>query len=193
MSQYLTEDEILQYCNTVAGVQVSDVIIASNLIDGYLGYSFSVNEATETIQLNEKRRGKLRNRPVINIESVKEIFYSPVGMSQKEATTDNVFLDAEMDGYFSYYPQGNPFIYPLDFCSPFKPQLKLEIKYSYGYESVPEEVKYVTAMLAQNIRQLSTFAGAKRLNTLDYTVEMSNPSFFTDDMRSILSKYRYTV
>ena len=69
----------------------------------------------------------------------------------------------------------------------------MEIKYSYGYENVPDEVKYVTAMLAQNIRQLSTFAGAKRLNTLDYTVEMSNPSFFTDDMRSILSKYRYTV
>lgn len=193
MSQYLTEDEILQYCNTIAGVQVSDVIIASNLIDGYLGYSFSVNEATETVQLNEKRRGKLRNRPVISVKSVKENFYSPVGIAQKEAAPDNVFLDAEMDGYFSYYPKGNPFIYPLDFYSPFKPRLKLEIKYSYGFEKIPEEVKYVTAMLAQNIRQLSTFAGAKRLNTLDYTVEMSNPSFFTDDMRSILSKYRYTV
>ena len=193
MSQYLTEDEILEYCNTVAGVQVSDVIIASNLIDGYLGYSFSVNTATETVNLNEKRRGRLKNKPVLEVTSIKEIFASPVGITKTDGNTDGLFMDAEMDGYFSYYPKANPFMLPTDFCSPFIPKLKLEVTYNYGFEEVPEEVKYVTAMLAQNIRQLSTFSGAKRLNTLDYTVEMSNPSFFTDDMRSILGKYRYVV
>lgn len=193
MSQYLTEDEILEYCNTVAGVQVSDVIIASNLIDGYLGYSFSVNTATETVNLNEKRRGRLKNKPVIEVTEIKEIFASPVGVTKTDGNTDWLFMDAEMDGYFSYYSKANPFILPTDFCSPFIPKLKLEVTYTYGFEEIPEEVKYVTAMLAQNIRQLSTFSGAKRLNTLDYTVEMSNPSFFTDDMRSILGKYRYVV
>lgn len=51
-------------------------------------------------------------------------------------------------------------------------------------------VKQVCAMLAQNIRQQNSFAGIKKLNTLDYTVEMGNPSFFTQDMRLILNKYR---
>ena len=34
MSQYLTDEEILTYCTSQVGVNSSDVIIASHLIDG---------------------------------------------------------------------------------------------------------------------------------------------------------------
>lgn len=190
MSQYLNEEEILKYCNRVPAVQVSDVIIASNLIDGYLGFSFSESDTVETVKLNEKRRGRLKHYPVLEVKSIKEVYASPVGLAKSDGDIEQFYQDAENDGYFYYYPKVNPFRMPMDFCSPFIPRLSLEISYRYGYAEVPEEVKYVTAMLAQNIKQLATFAGAKRLNTLDYTVEMSNPSFFTDDMRAMLSPYR---
>lgn len=193
MSQYLTQDEILKYCTTVPNVQESDVIIASNLIDGYLGFSFSVNEVSETVTLNEKKRGRLQNSPVLGVETIKEVFVSPCGLSKKDGDPDSLYLDVENDGYFYYYPKATPFMLPFDFACMNIPRLKLEVKYKYGYETVPEEVKYVTAMLAQNVKQMATFAGAKRLNTLDYTVEMSNPSFFTDDMRAMLSKFRITI
>ena len=52
MSQYLTEEEIPIYCANQAGVEVSDVIIASTLIDGFVGYSFTVNEKEESVNYN---------------------------------------------------------------------------------------------------------------------------------------------
>ena len=57
MSQYLTEEEILKYCTSQVGVNISDVVIASHLIDSYLGKSFSVNEISETVNVSAKNRG----------------------------------------------------------------------------------------------------------------------------------------
>lgn len=186
---YLTEEEIPRYCTVVAGVDTSDVLIASNLIDGYLGRSFSVNTASETISINDKKRGKLRHYPIISIDEVYQIVRTEISITKNKVDSNNVFLDAEDDGYFSYIPTRTPFGLNIPYCYARQP-LKIEVKYTYGYKDIPEDIKIVTGMLAQNIRQASSFVGYKKLNTLDYTVEMGNPSFFTDDMRTILDKYR---
>lgn len=192
MSQYLQEEEIFQYCTSQAGVTLNDIIIASQLIDGYLGKSFGVNQATETVIVNSKLRGKLNHSPVVEIKSVSELVYTLIGVTKTDVNVSNIVLDAENDGYFYYVARISPFAslnYGYDCCNQLNNR-KLEITYSYGYNEIPIDIKLVTAMLAQNIQQLQSFVGFKKLNTLDYTVEMSNPSFFTDDMRMLLNKYK---
>lgn len=193
--QYLTVDEIPAYCTLQAGVEESDVQIASSLIDGYLGFSFTVNEANETVKVNHKHRGKLNYFPIIEVLQVKEVYRSPIGKSIKDVDINNLDVDIENNGYFTYYSQPNPFAIMFNFddnsCIPLPHrQHILEVNYKYGYEEIPEDIKRVCAMLAQNIRQQNSFAGFKKLNTLDYTIEMANPSFFTQDMKLVLNKYK---
>lgn len=186
MSQYLTEEEIAKYCTSQAGVTVADVVIASDLIDAYCQRTFSVNTAKETIKINRKSRGKLHYSPVIDITSVSEIVRSPFGLSRTDTDITYIDLDIEQDGYFTYLAPYS--VFGLEFYH--MRDRVIEVVYRYGYEAVPDDIKYVTAMLAQNIRQFNTYAGFKKLSTLDYTIELGNPSFFTDDMRSILDKYK---
>ena len=192
MAQYLTDDEILKYCQVQAGVNVADVIIASELIDSYVGKSFSIKDASESVKVNAKRRGKLNHSPIISITEVKEVVVTPIGVTKQDVPVSLLVMDIEDDGYFTYIAHISPFACSVSYCMHGTNEInrKLEIKYQYGYETIPEDIKMVTAMLAQNIRQLQTFAGITKLTTLDYTVAMSNPSFFTDDMRLILNKYR---
>ena len=192
MAQYLTDDEILKYCQVQAGVNVADVIIASELIDSYVGKSFSIKDASESVKVNAKRRGKLNHSPIISITEVKEVIVTPIGVTKQDIPASLLVMDIEDDGYFTYIAHISPFACPMSYCMRGTNGInrKLEVKYQYGYETIPEDIKMVTAMLAQNIRQLQTFAGITKLTTLDYTVAMSNPSFFTDDMRLILNKYR---
>lgn len=192
MAQYLTDEEILKYCQVQAGVNVADVIIASELIDSYVGKSFTIKDASESVKVNAKRRGKLNYSPVIAITEVKEVVITSIGVTKQDIPTNKLVMDIEDDGYFTYIATNSPFACTMSncMCGTSNQGRKLEVKYQYGYAEVPEDIKMVTAMLAQNIRQLQTFAGITKLTTLDYTVAMSNPSFFTDDMRLILNKYR---
>lgn len=191
MAQYLAEEEIGKYCTNVAGVNINDVIIASELITSYLGKTFDVKEAIESVNINNKHRGKLNHTPVVDIIEVREYLYTPLGASVKQVDKSNIFLDLENDGYFYYTSQVNPFtVYSFDIPCCNNAKKRITVKYSYGYEEVPETIKVVCGMLAQNIRQLNSFVGFKKLNTLDYTVEMANPTFFTDDMRAMLNQYR---
>lgn len=189
--QYLTEDEILDYCQLQAGVTKADVIIASELIDSFVGKSFEIKEVSESVKVNAKRRGKLNYAPVVEVMEVNEVVITPIGLTRQKMTVSDIYLDIEGDGYFTYLAKNSPFG-----CSPLcldwntSKDKKIEVKYKYGYQEVPEDIKSVCAMLAQNIRQLQSFAGISKLSTLDYTVQMANPSFFTDDMRLILNKYR---
>mgnify|MGYP006895691395 CR=1 FL=1 len=192
MSQYLTNDEIAIYCTSQLGVTLSDVKIASELIDGYCKTSFCVNETEESVKVNRKSRGKLRHGRVVDVLEVKEMFVTPLGSSKVDGNVNDIDLDLENDGYFTYLAPYSPFI-GLGYgcgCRSMNKARNITVKYTYGFSEIPEDIKIVTAMLAQNIRQFNTFAGFKKLTTLDYTVEMGNASFFTNDMRNILDKYK---
>lgn len=190
MSQYITKEEIATYCNNIPGVTESDVIIASNFIDGYCNRTFGVNEAKETIKINKKCRGRLLNTPIIEIKSVKELVITPLGQNITDEEISSLDLDIEGDGYFTYLAPYN--IFDVNYCGCYTYGRKrvIQVEYTYGYANAPEDIKIVTAMLAQNIRQFNTFSGFKKLSTLDYTIEMGNASFFTEDMRNMLDKYK---
>lgn len=191
MAQYLTDEEILKYCQMQAGVTPEDVIIASELIDGFVGKSFTIKEVSESVKVNDKRRGKLNYYPVVEVLDIKELVITPIGVTKQNIDTTKMLLDIESDGYFTYLAENSPFVCPIAYSNWSSSRDKrLEVKYTYGYAEVPNDIKIVCAMLAQNIRQLQSFAGIAKLSTLDYTVQMSNPSFFTDDMRMLLLKYR---
>ena len=108
MSQYLTEEEILKYCTSQAGVNTGDVTIASHLIDGYLGKTFGVNEISETVNVNQRHRGKLVHTPVVEVKAITELVITPLGVTRQEISLDKLILDIESDGYFTYIAKISP-------------------------------------------------------------------------------------
>lgn len=180
---YLTEAEIATYCNIIEGVTLSDVEEATSLINGYLGRTYEPRQFTDRIRFVKKPRGKLTHAPVISIQSAKLIIRNPFGKDEKDIDIDDVELDPENDGYFTYI--GN---YGFDGLIWGRRALPSAIKITYtsGFETYPERLKIACAMLAQNIRQLQSYSGAKELQSLDYQIRMTDDSFFTSDIKRLL-------
>ena len=62
----------------------------------------------------------------------------------------------------------------------------LEIEYTTGFAEYPSRLKTAVAMLACNIREAKSFAGAKQMTSLDFQVLMTDDSFFTSDIKMLL-------
>jgi len=178
---YLTEAEIEQYCRTIPGVTMTEVEIASGLIDSFVGKTFDVQTVTETVHLNRQRRGKLNSVPVVSIDKVVAKGHGMFGLTTEELSVNDIELDGEGDGRFTYYGSGglNNLIYGGSFHS-------LTVTYKSGYAQYPKNLKLACAMLAQNVKQRSSFGGEKTIYSLDYRVEMSDDSFFTSDIKMLL-------
>ena len=178
---YLTEEEIPVYCSTIDGVTSSDVAMATDLINSFLGRSFVPKEYVDRVKLSKTNRGKLSHSPIIEIESVTCISDTLFGRSTNALDVNDIELDTENDGYFTYI--GSFDINMMLFHS--RPS-KLEIKYKSGFNEYPKRLKTATAMLACNIRQAQSFAGAKQLTSLDFNIMMTDDSFFTSDIKMLL-------
>lgn len=178
---YLTESELPRYCNVIEGVTMGDVAIATDLINGYLGRSFAPKQFTDRVKLSRNNRGKLSHAPVINIVSAKAITITPFGKSSNPVEADDIDLDPENDGYFTFIGSFgiNNIVYQT------KPS-RLDITYVSGFEEYPTRLKSATGMLASNIRQAMSFNGAKQLTSLDFQVLMTDDSFFTSDIKMLL-------
>ena len=180
-SCYLTEEELSKYANIIDDLTIDDARMASSLIDGYLGRSYAPLEYKDRVTTNKKRRGKLKHAPVINITKIEAICTSPFGRSRLEIPADEIELDPEMDGYFTYIGNGglNSLVYGRTYS-------QFEITYRSGFETYPERLKDACGMLACNIRQAKSFNGAKQLTSLDFQVLMTDDSFFTSDIKMLL-------
>lgn len=178
---YLTEAEITEYCTIIDGVKLSDTKIASELINGYLGQTFEPREFTDKVKLSKKNRAKLSHHPVISVTKVVEVSQSMFGRSNAEVAADNLFLDPENDGYFSYEP-GQSF---ADLFYKSVPSYLL-VTYTSGFSPYPERLKQACAALASNIRQALSFNGAKQMTSLDFQILMTDDSFFTSDIKMLL-------
>lgn len=178
---YLTEAEIPVYCGVIDGVTMDDVAIASDLINGYMGRSFAPREFTDRIKLTKKARGKLSHAPVINISKAQVVSRTPFGKSKMPVDVEDIDLDPENDGYFTYVGSGgiNEMIFG-------RSPMSLEVTYRSGFEEYPTRLKSACAMLACNIRQAMSFNGAKQLTSLDFQVLMTDDSFFTSDIKLLL-------
>lgn len=175
---YLKQEEFPKYC--IVEVTETDVLIASNLIDSYLGRSFAPKKFTDRVKLH-KMRGKLQHAPVIVIEKV--VITTPImfGNSTQEGKVEDILLDPENDGYFTYVG-GNGFNQVVFGRNPDW----MSITYLSGYMEYPELLKVACGMLACNVHQAQSFQGAKELTSMDFSVKMSDDSFFTSDIRRLL-------
>lgn len=191
---YLTQEEIPVYCNVIDGVTEEDVEIATALIDGYLGRSFLPKRYKDRVKLRRNQRGKLTHAPVLEIEKVEATFITPFGRNKQVLATDaekaaeNIELDPENDGYFTFVGNAGltAFVYSIVPDS-------LEISYKSGFEEIPARLKTACAMLACNVRQAQSFAGAKQLTSLDFQISMTDDSFFTSDIKMLLKGLIYDV
>lgn len=192
---YLTDAEKHELCDSVIdGVTMTDVQIATDLIDGYLGRSYTLRGYTERVKINRNMRGKLNHAPVADITKVTAVYMTPFGRSTKvlaektEGTDpdenpvdDFIDVDPERDGYFTFIGELG-MNYLVYHCLP----KYLLIEYQSGYKEIPSRLKTATAMLACNIRQAQSFAGAKQLTSLDFQIRMTDDSFFTSDIKMLL-------
>lgn len=194
---YLTDEERHALCDSVIdGVSMVDVQIATDLINGYLGRSYTLHKYKERVKINRDNRGRLSHAPIANVTKVTAVYMTPFGKSENvlaEWTEENedaydgnpteeyIDLDPERDGYFTFI--GDLGLNAMIYQS--RPKYLL-IEYESGYKEIPSRLKSATAMLACNIRQAQSFAGARQLTSLDFQIRMTDDSFFTSDIKRML-------
>ena len=188
MTCYLTEQELLPYQNIMDDLTMEDAQMASSLIDGYLGRSFSLLQFTDRIKLR-KGRGKLGHSPVVSVDKVVSVSRSMFGKVKSELSPEVIDLDPEMDGYFTFENDSSD-LTAMVFNS--VPEMLL-VTYTSGFKEYPQRLKDACGMLACNIRQAKSFAGAKQLTSLDFQVLMTDDSFFTSDIKLLLKGLSYDV
>lgn len=190
MSMYLDPSEIDQY-NSIIPFDEAHVQFASTMIDAYIGTNdgkskFTSNVTTELITPNRKGLLILKKDPVIEIQSIQ-------GLSTRDIHEDGV----EIEPYL-YDFDGSKYIYLLNdsatmtYSRIFLRNAKYyKVTYKYGFDEIPEEVKTACAMLAMNISQVSTFTSLDSMTTLDARFSLADPSLFTNEIKSLLSRYRF--
>lgn len=190
MSMYLEQNEIDEY-GSIIPFDETHVRFASTMIDAYVGTNngkskFSSNVTTEVVHPNRKGVLILKNDPVIDIESIQGIH-----------TRDVNEVGVEIEPYL-YDFDGSKYVYLLngnDRMSYSKIFLRgaryYKVTYKYGFDEIPEEVKTACAMLAMNISQVSTFTALDSMTTLDARFSLADPNLFTNEIKSLLSRYRF--
>lgn len=181
-------------CTAIDGVTMEDTEIATALIDGYLGRSFLPKKYKDRVKLTRSQRGKLSHAPVLEIEKITATMVTPFGRNRQklaetaEKAKEYIELDPENDGYFTFVGEAGltSLVYSI------VPE-QLEISYTSGFQEIPARLKTACAMLACNIRQAQSFAGAKQLTSLDFQISMTDDSFFTSDIKMLLKGLTYDV
>ena len=178
---YLTEAELEPYRNIMDEVNMDDVLMASSLIDGYLGRSLALTQFTDRVKLNRNNRGKLSHAPVVEVQKIVGVSKSMFGRNKQDISLDEIELDPEMDGYFTF--SGNYGLTSMLYT--IVPESVI-VTYTSGFKEYPQRLKSACGMLACNIRQAKSFAGAKQLTSMDFQVLMTDDSFFTSDIKLLL-------
>lgn len=188
-TMYLSADEVETYCEQIP-VTESQVAFASSLIDAFVGNHdgsslFTKKEQTDVIKLNRKGIGRLKHKPVIEILKVSSVGQGMFGFTEVELDINTIQFDEE--GYI--YTNGFNNRITRNNLRP-SPISQLKVQYTYGFEEIPEPVKRACAMLAMNISQTATFTNLQSMTTLDARFSLANPSLFTTDIKSLLTRYR---
>ena len=184
-NKYLLDNEIATYCEFFSDVTSEIIAKAEMLIDSYCGGSLTSTSATEVVKINRKNIGHLNHNMVTSITTANAKYITPAGMTSSEVDTANIMFDEE--GNIEYLN----FASPLSINAYLGYQLYgLEITYVHGLETIPTDLKRITAMIAQNILQNGDYSGAKTKSGLDFNVMMFDDSVLPSDIRMALNKYR---
>lgn len=180
---YLTEEEIPEYCGLFMGVTLDHVEAASVLIDAYKGCSFEPKKHIEKVELNYKRttqenRGKLEHFPRIEVISVKANLQSPFGLEKVELDTHCLDFDDDESHYFT-------FVMPRQLMFRSMPK-SLIVTYTSGYVVPPEPIKRACGILAGNIQQMGGVLRWKSRDDYDIKVTLGNEGIFSSEVKAIL-------
>jgi hypothetical protein len=184
MSQYLTTDAAdAGFFPPGVTPDVSMIIRASALIDGYCKRSIGVKSYTERIRLTDTQRGHLTYAPVVQVEAAMGrpqygIMGSFFGPPPFEDIADLGTLDVDPStgslvcGYSMF---GSAYV-------------ELEVTYTSGWDPIPDNVKTASGML---MAQLSSNpnANVKSKKDFDYTIEYFGASMVTPEVAGLLSEY----
>ena len=184
---YLTESEINSY-TSIPNVTMNEVNYASLLVDTYIG-DISARQIVETVDLNRKNKGKLKNIksnvPLVSIDEVNAITRNPFDPTPQYEPLNANSIDVDNLGYFQFYgySTSNTRIFNLNIS-------KLQIKYTVGFEEAPEELKICVGAIASNAKKRGIGGNEKTVSDLDVRLEFLNDSLINSDIRQILNKYR---
>ena len=197
--KYLTLNEVSTYC-TISGITQQIIDQASGLIDTFVG-SLDKKQKVEVIQANTRSvsrlsmgnlptartiKGKLSqvrtNVPLVTIDLLRGVYKTMFGTTYETLSTTDFYVDDQ--GRFTYYPSMglNSIIYG---ASP----IALEVTYTYGYTTPPEDLKLACSLICQNLARRGSF-GAKSIQDFDVSLTFLDDSIITSDIRSILMRYR---
>ena len=180
---YLQPNEYSIYCKNFTPTD-NDVTIASRLIDAFIGRSISsITPPAEIVKLSKKLTGKLKHLPVLTITSIKAIQFTPFGMSENNMPTNCVYFVDEY-GHFQFIADSG---LPVMLWG--VPDT-LKIEYTAGFAAIPDDIKVICGMIAQNVNQSGDYSGAKTKSGLDFNVAMFDDSFIPSDIRMMLQKYK---
>lgn len=180
MGKYLDALEIPLYCLMVTNVTDYEVNIAEVIVDSFINKDILAKSYVDTVTLNRKRKGKLKNHIDIEVLDVQGYARTPLGITKYPYAPTDILLDDY--GYFEFIGN-NTQLFGI-------PVVKVDIAYTSGYKEAPEDLKHAVAMIAQNITQSGSFAGAKDLGDLDVKVSFWDDSFVPSDIRRVIKKYK---
>lgn len=196
---YLTDAEIATYCST-SGITSKDIRDASATIDSYAQRSYGVLTYTEQVSLTKRRgfaKGKLRHYPRVTIEEVTARVLKPTGITLVSYDPSSIYFDDEEFEYFTFVPQ-EPSITPaFAMTAPYElwhspHPTSIIVKYTSGYEVIPEELKIATGMVADAIAINGGITIWKSKTNFDMTVVLSDKDdpIMSAGIRKILNGLR---
>lgn len=186
---YLTESEITTYCS-VPTVTMSNVELATMIIDSYKNASFNIATYTEKAKLRKKNScgfpiltGKVSHFPRVNILGVSSEIVTPFGIQVVNYPTTSLLFDEDNSMYFTFMPQQQPngftpFAYPN--------ATYLRVKYTAGYDVVPTEIKRVCGILADSIAKNGGFNNYKSRTDFDMTIVFSSEGILTKEIKYLI-------
>jgi len=149
---------------------ISDTIIprASNIVDSYCGHDFESHSVVEKYDGTGTNVLVLRNAPIISIGYIKK--------------------DGELIDSSEYYALETIVVGKSIFEKGFQ---NYEISYTYGYSSVPEVIKDVTARIAANMLQYMIM---NKMGPLiregEFKLAIPDQAVLTSDLKALLEPFR---
>jgi len=190
---YLAESEITIYCTNIPGITMDIIETASSLIDAYKGRSFLSKEYTEQSKLTKKRgqygdvyRGKLKHLPRTDVTSV--LSYTLGIFGDEQNTTYDALTSLRFDEddslYFQFFPQKS-LTNPFGVAVP----TQITVVYSAGYTTatIPDILKRVTGLLAENIKKNGGLLRWTDRSDFDMKMSLADDALFPRELKAMVN------
>jgi hypothetical protein len=149
---------------------ISNTIIprASSIVDSYCGHDFLLHSVTEKYDGNGTYVLTIRNAPIVSVSYVKK--------------------DGEEIDPSEYYAMKTIIVFKQILEKGFQ---NYEVSYSYGYSSIPEVIKDVTARICANMLQ---YCVMNKMGPLirqgEFKLMIPDQAVLTSDLKALLEPFK---